>query len=188
MYARADGSRVHRRALPPRPRALPPNTWNKPRVQHKGATSPLPFGAWYLPSESWGKPAPPHDGEAAAAIAHVRDPSALHSPADTAADAAAESIAAKLMTLYSSQRYRNYLKERGARVPGYLLAVESPRAGQRRGSGVSLGGSGALSAVQLGPRRVIAASDAERSERKRADSDGLAAGSAVGVGSKGQGR
>ncbi|KAJ1626923.1 hypothetical protein T492DRAFT_909672 [Pavlovales sp. CCMP2436] len=142
----ADSQHTRRRAPPPRPKQVP-NTWNRPQSKAlaKPATSThLPFGAWYLPNEAWGKLAPPHDSEAAAELAHIRDPSVILADGDPAADLAAAGITSKLSTLYSSRMYKDYLRQHGARVPSFLQRVETPKAGQRRtGAGVSSASSDA---------------------------------------------
>jgi hypothetical protein len=128
------GPAARQRAPPPRPKPVE-NTWNRPQVRSKPSASEaklLPFGAWYLPPEAWGKPAPPHDGEAAVTIAHVRDPSLIQSKGDSASDADASGITSKLGPLYSSRMYKDYLRSHGARVPEYLLRVETPKPGQKR--------------------------------------------------------
>lgn len=108
------------RAAPLRP------VWNRGApVKPASDVQKLPFGAWYLPAAAWGKPAPLHDGDAAAALRHVLDPTELAAKGDSAADRKTAGLEGKLTSLYSSRSYKTYLQKAGARVPSYLQRVDT---------------------------------------------------------------
>lgn len=175
----AEAASLRRRAPPPRPKPVA-NTWNRPAARkplgaHGDTPAALPFGAWYLPSESWGKPAPPHDGEAAVELARVRDPSRFQLERDSAADAAAAGITAKLATLYSSKMYRKFLRQNGARVPSYLQRVETPKAAHRRSGASGAPGAGGAAAGATPPKasaRRLSPSGAQLAGEARAVAPG----------------
>lgn len=78
-----------------------------------------------MPSECWGKEAPPHDGDAAAALVHVRDPSQL--AAERGGRQSEADMSHKLLSLYSSRTYKSFLHKHQHRVPHFLAKVEVPK-------------------------------------------------------------